>query len=229
MIIFAWRIPGVREIIINTNAVRLANADFCQALKDAGLDIASVTLIAPDAELSDSITRTPGTFEKTVIGAQNLIHSKVHTLFHFVILEQNYRILPEFIHFVYRTFCDGGKNNIPITFSYVAPPLEEIVKNGYVPRFSDAVPFLRRAMDICTELQIPFGANEGLKGLPPCVLDGDRRYFRLLSHLFRRTGSDFVKKPECMECVFCDRCYGVRKYYAAYYGLDEIHPVREEK
>lgn len=220
---------GIRETVVHTNAVRAANADYAAELRAAGLDIAFVTLLAHTAELSDSITRTEGTFRRTVRGGQNLVLTGVHTMLHFVILNENYGILPDFIRFVSDTFRDDARGCVPVTFSYVAPPVEEIMLRGHVPRFTEAAPFLRRALALCDELGVPFGSNEGLKGMPPCVLEGDRRYFRALPPLYRRdTGGEFVKKPECAQCVFDNRCYGVRRFYARRHGLDEIRPVLVE-
>jgi MoaA/NifB/PqqE/SkfB family radical SAM enzyme len=217
---------GIRETVIHTNAVMLANPDLCIALDEAGLDIAYVTMLAENATLSDSITRTEGTFRKTVQGIQNLLlKTDIFTFIHFVITKHNYTNLPEFIEFVDALLTSEAGEKVPITFSYVAPPRPDVIV--HVPRYSEAVPYLKRAMELCTAKGIPFGGNEGLKSLPPCMLGGDERYFRALVPLNRGSAStDYVKKPDCKECC-CDRyCFGVRKIYALNFGLDEIQPIR---
>lgn len=213
---------GVREIVLHTNAVRLADPAYAAALRAAGVDVAYVTILAPDAALSDSITRTVGTFRRTVAGALNLITAGVHTLLHFVIMKENIARMVEFVDFAHRTFCTDSAA-IPITFSYVAPPLPDIIR--HVPRFTDAAPHIRAAMARCRELGIPFGGNEGLKGIPPCALGGDTDYFRFLIPLPSEPSGEFVKKDDCARCRFDNVCFGVRRHYAENYGLDEIHPV----
>jgi len=217
---------GIRETVLHTNAVKLADPAFARTLDTAGLDIAYVTMLASNAKLSDSITRTEGTFRKTVSGVQNLLlHTDIFTFLHFVITKDNYTDLPAFIEFAEKTFISESGEKIPLTFSYVAPPKPDVIT--HVPRYSEAIPYLKRAMDLCEAKGIPFGGNEGLKSLPPCVLEGDQRYFRFLMPLNREsTTTDFVKKPECAECDFDHFCYGVRQIYALSYGLDEFNPIR---
>ncbi len=222
----AAKASGIRETVLHTNAVKLANPDLCRALDDAGLDIAYVTMLAGNAAVSDNITRTDGSFRKTVRGVQNLLlKTDIFTFLHFVITKDNYKTLPEFVDFADRTFTAEDGSKLPITFSYVAPPRPDVIT--HVPRYSEAVSYLKQAMDMCVERGIPFGGNEGLKSLPPCVLDGDKRYFRSLMPLTRETETtDYVKKPECAECDFNRFCYGVRMIYSLNYGLDEINPIR---
>ncbi len=224
--ISAAKDSGIREVVLHTNAVKLADPALARSIDKAGLDIAYVTLLASNARLSDSITRTEGSFRKTVAGILNLLlHTDIFTFIHFVITKDNYTDLPAFVDFTDKTFTSESGEKIPVTFSYVAPPKPDVLT--HVPRYSEAIPYLKRAMDMCDEKGIPFGGNEGLKSLPPCVLGGDPRYFRFLMPLNRdSTTTDFVKKPECSDCCFDRQCYGVRQIYALSYGLDEFNPIR---
>jgi len=216
---------GVRQVEIHTNAVRLADPALCRRLAAAGLDLAFCTLLAPDAALSDSITRTAGTFRKTVAGIQNLLIQGTHAAAHFVIMEDNYRTLPDFVRFCDKTFS-SGKEKLPITFSYVAPRDAAATRDGIVPRYPDALPFLRAALAECSARGIPYCAGEGLKGVPPCVLPEREGYLRQLLPQARNVPQyAFVKKDCCAHCRANDTCFGVRRFYAEYYGLDEINPI----
>ena len=216
---------GLRQVELHTNAVRLADKSLCRDLKNAGLDMAYCTLLATEAKLSDDITRTAGTFRKTVTGIINLMEAGVHTAAHFVIMEDNYRILPGFVKFADENFTYGDKR-LAITFSYVAPRDAKAVSDGIVPRFTNVMPYLDQALRECVSRRIPFCAGEGLKGMPPCVVPFRERYLKQFLPPSRNvTGGAFVKKENCAVCAYDGVCFGVRRYYAGHYGLDEISPV----
>lgn len=218
---------GVRQVEIHTNAMRFTHEQLCRDIRDAGLDLAYCTLLAHYAKASDAITRTEGSFRKTVAGIINLMTHSIRVVVHFVIMGQNYKLLPEFVRFVDSTFT-YGQLRLPITFSYVAPRDEKAMRDGIVPRFSEAVPYLHEAISLCSSLKIPFCAGEGLKGIPQCVIPYRDKYVRqLLPPSCNRYGTAFVKKRECGQCMYDSACFGVRRHYAEFYGLDEIIPVSD--
>ncbi|MBI2402360.1 MAG: radical SAM protein, partial [Gemmatimonadetes bacterium] len=52
---------GIQDVSLMTNAVRLEEPGVAESLRAAGLDRVFVSLHAPDAALSDRLTRAPGT------------------------------------------------------------------------------------------------------------------------------------------------------------------------
>ncbi|MFA6449989.1 MAG: radical SAM protein [bacterium] len=217
---------GVRQTELHTNAVRLSNRDLCARLKTAGLDIAYCTLLAPDAKTSDSITRTEGSFRKTVAGIINMIDCGVNVVIHTVIMGDNYRLMPQLAVFVDEHFAYRGAKP-PINYSYAAPRDAEAMSAGVVPRFADAIPYLEEALAECGARRIPFSAGEGLKGAPPCVIPFREKYLtRYRAPAKNAAGGAFVKNKSCLSCKYDDTCFGVRRHYADYYGLKEIKPVK---
>lgn len=220
---------GVRQVELHTNAVRLSNRELCARLAGEGLDLAYCTLLAPDAAVSDSITRTEGTFRKTVAGILNLLEAGVHVVIHTVVMGDNYALMPALVEFTDRHFSDGPRKT-PLNFSYAAPRDMKAMSDGVVPRFSAAAPHLEAAIRRCGELGVPFAAGEGLKGVPPCVLPFRDKYAASYRPGSKgRPGGAFVKKDSCADCAFDATCFGVRRFYAEYYGLDEIEPVAAAK
>ena len=63
---------GVREVVIETNAILCARPGRAAALVEAGLDGAFVSLHSPDPLVSDRITSAPGTHARTVRGIEAL-------------------------------------------------------------------------------------------------------------------------------------------------------------
>ncbi|MEW6202726.1 MAG: radical SAM protein [bacterium] len=213
---------GIRKVTLETNAVRLADVALCQQLGGAGLDAASVSLHAHTAEMSDKITSAHGTFEKTLRGVFNLIDCNIPVALAFVINTMNYRIIPEFVEFV-----DAQLKNLPIVFFFVAPLCVPLLNKKILPRFSDIKESLKKGINICIERNITFSGVAGICGIPPCILDGDMRYYPDLHKVAAQGGGefDFMKTPECADCSFDKYCYGIRRGYVETYGIDEIHPI----
>ncbi|MEW6201446.1 MAG: radical SAM protein [bacterium] len=212
---------GIPEIWLFTNAVRLADRNYADILAASGLNLALVSLHAHTPELSDLITGTPGAFIKTIQGIHNLLDLGVGVTLSFVINAKNYEYLPEYVNFVYDCF-----GSIPVNFSFVTPIFERTVAEGYMPCYSDAVPFLMAALRGCVEKGIPVHGLEPHWGIPPCMLTDISDYYGHL-HPIRGSGipREFIKKQTCAQCRYDPACHGVRRLYAATYGLDEIKPV----
>ena len=78
---------------------------------------------------------------------------------------------------------------------------------------------------------IGFGGMIGQGGYPPCMLDGEIRYYEgVLDKVFKSDDSSdqFYKPEKCRECSFDAYCLGPRRSYVEHYGEAEIKPFRGE-
>jgi radical SAM protein with 4Fe4S-binding SPASM domain len=69
---------GMRTNLIS-NGYRLADADLAQRLVASGLDSAQISIEGPTAEAHDAVTKTPGSFTKSLQGIRNLRACGIHT------------------------------------------------------------------------------------------------------------------------------------------------------
>ena len=109
----------------------------------------------------------------------------------------------------------------------MAQPISDLVYTWVMPRFDEIKPFVREALDYCLETRLGFGGMIGQGGYPPCMLDGDMRYYAAnLGNIYRSPDHDqqFYKAPGCRECSFDPWCLGVRRLYVETYGDAEIKP-----
>lgn len=211
---------GVLEAAVYTNAMAFADAGYARRAVDAGLDLALVSLHSQTASVSDRITGCAGGYDKTVRGLENLRELGVFTVINYVVNGINYAGTPDFVRFVAGRFPAAALN-----FSYVAPIMEETASAEIVPRFSDAVPLLNEAMDLCDSLGVVAAGLEPHWGVTPCAMgDGRLRYFPILPPLSQQY-SGFVKAASCAECGLDACCPGVRRNYAKLYGTSELKPV----
>lgn len=219
---------GFRCVEIQSNGVKLAERAYAERLVEAGLDKVTVSLHSADPERSDRITRLPRAFEKTLSAIRVVRSLGVETQVAHVVTKSNYRELPDTVRFLREQFPEEG-GSLSICFG-IAQPISDLVYTWVLPRFEEVRPYMRRALDYCLEHDLGFGGMIGQGGYPPCMLDGELRYYeKNLLNVYRSgEGADFHKPERCRECSFDPYCLGVRKDYVETYGDEEIRPFRAD-
>jgi MoaA/NifB/PqqE/SkfB family radical SAM enzyme len=216
---------GFEVIEIQTNGVKCADRAYTEKLVEAGLTKATMSLHSHRPEHSDRITRLPNAFGKTIRAIHHFRELGVETQIAHVITKANYEDLPAFVRFLRSEFPRGGRG-LSICFA-IAQGISDLVYGWVVPTFTEVKPFFREALDFCLENELGFGGMIGQGGYPPCMLDGDLRYYREnLRNVFVSDDwdSQFHKSPRCRECSFDPYCVGPRKSYVETYGDGEIRP-----
>jgi len=92
---------GMRVNLI-TNGIRCARPAYTEALKEAGLDSAQVSLEAADAATHDAITKVPGSFDRSLRGVRNLRAAGIHTHTNTTICPENKHCVIDLVDFA----CD---------------------------------------------------------------------------------------------------------------------------
>jgi molybdenum cofactor biosynthesis enzyme MoaA len=216
------RALGVTQVTLQTNAVRLDRPELAQALAEAGLTRAFVSLHGAEAAVSDSITRTPDTFVRTVQGIRNLLDAGVSVGVGIVFTNENRHQARAIV-----SLLGGPLEGADLTLSVAAPVNDRVDASRVTPRYSSLVPTLREAAYTARELGIRFAGLFGQCGVPPCILEGDPVCFPELEreHPEWSAPQDFVYAPACEACSLYRKCPGVRANYAAVHGTDELHPI----
>lgn len=214
---------GVEEIELVTNAVLLAKREKVQALVDAGLTHAFVSLHAHDEELSLQSTQKVGDFARTVQGVKHLVDAGIQTALNHVITARNYPYLREYVEFVRREF--GGR--VKISFAFVTPQFKALDNIEVMPRLSVVMPYLKRAMYRAVEIGQPFSIGSR-QGIPFCFLDEFRAWsdgWVLSNSALSEDAPQKQRGAVCDDCRFSNHCTGLWRPYAAQYGFDELRPV----
>jgi MoaA/NifB/PqqE/SkfB family radical SAM enzyme len=223
------RALGFRTVEIQTNGVKLEDLAYAERLVDAGLNKATISLHSIDPEQSDRITRLPRAFGKTIAGMHNLRRLGVDTQVAHVLTKANYRELPNFVRYLGREFGGDG-SHLSICLA-IAQGISDLVYDWVIASFTEIKPFVRDALDYCLANDIGFGGMLGQGGYPPCMLDGEMKYYeRVLGHIYKSSdhNAQFHKAERCRECSFDAHCVGVRKAYVECYGDDELRPFRTD-
>ena len=224
---FARSLGAFDVIEMQSNGVKCADVDYASELVAAGLNKVTFSLHSIDPEHSDRITRLPQAFGKTVRSIHNFRHLGVLTQIAHVITKSNYQELPETVRYLRREFpADGGHLSLCLA---IAQGISDLVFQWVIPTFSEIKPYVSNALDFCLETGIGFGGMIGQGGYPPCMLDGDIRYYEgVLDKVFRSedASEQFYKPEKCRECSFDAYCLGPRRAYVEHYGDAEIRPFR---
>jgi len=216
---------GFRTIEMQSNGVKAVDMAYARGLVEAGLNKVTVSLHSIDPEHSDRITRLPGAFAKTVAAMHNFRRLGIRTQVAHVITKSNFEELPGTVRFLRETFPED-EGHLSVCFG-IAQPISDLVYTWVMPTFSEIKPFMREALDYCVDKRLGFGGMIGQGGYPPCMLDGDMRYYaQNLGNIYRSADHDeqFHKAEVCKQCSFDPWCLGVRKLYVETYGDAEIKP-----
>lgn len=220
---------GFRTIEMQSNGVRAADLNYARKLVDAGLNKVTFSLHSIDPEHSDRITRLPGAFPKTLAAMHNFRRLGILTQVAHVITKSNFGELPDTVRFLRETFPED-EGHLSVCFG-IAQPISDLVYTWVMPTFSEIKPFMKQALDYCIETRVGFGGMIGQGGYPPCMLDGDMRYYaQNLGNIYRSADHDeqFHKPEACRECSFDPWCLGVRKLYVETYGDHEVKPFKAD-
>ena len=225
LVAYAKSLSAFEEIEMQSNGVKCADMDYARSLVEAGLSKVTFSLHSVDAERSDQITRLPRAFGKTIESIHNFRELGILTQIAHVLTKANYRELPQTVRYLRREFpAESGHLSICLA---IAQGISDLVFEWVIPTFSEIKPYVSEALDFCLESGVGFGGMIGQGGYPPCMLDGDMRYYNhVLDHVYKSGDSSdqFYKAEKCRECSFDAQCLGPRKSYVEHYGEAEIRP-----
>ncbi len=217
---------GTETVILQTNAVLLNDPSRVQALKDAGLDQAFVSLHSHRPPVLEQLTKRPGVTEKTATGIELLSTLPQGVVVNHLIQKANYRDLPEFIDWLYERFSPEVRHKLLLNLAFIAPIGTDFsdIFDELVPRLSEVKPYLKQALERCLKRNLVFRGLETPCGVPRCILDGDPRFFPSPENVV--SDGDFIKADTCKSCRYDAACFGLREQYVQHYGTGELKAIR---
>jgi len=222
----ALKSAGVKNFMLSTNAVALADPEFCRRAEKA-VDYFTVNFPAADPETYGKATRSVK-FALAAKGLENLkalgAEKKIR-LFH-IIFEDNYRLLPRFADWVIK--------NLPglafVNFTFVRNAGRVKNSRKIVPRYTDAEPFLKLAL---AKLKLK-GVKAVVQNVPLCRLanfEGFSFEFQRWLRGDRILEAGIKKKAKnkaCARCALEPACCGARADYLKIHGNKELKTSAKE-
>ena len=218
----AAREAGVATVLVQTNAVMLADGDLAARLQDAGASVLFVSLHSSRPAVSDRITASPGTHALTLRGIDAALAAGLVVETNFVLSRMNLDEPLAYVRWLRARFEGRIARRV---FSFVAPVGAELHNLALMPRLSEALPPLCEALDECLAKGEPVRVA-GVCGVPLCTLPG---YEHVSDEADNPPGvplaDDRTKPARCASCAHEARCSGFWKKYVELYGGDELVPV----
>ncbi|MCB9665382.1 MAG: radical SAM protein [Alphaproteobacteria bacterium] len=211
---------GFEDVGIQTNATKLDDPAKAQALAEAGLRSAFVSLHGHTAALHDRVLVLEGAFARATVGIDNLLANGVLVRLNHVICRDNAPHVADFARFV----IDRWGSRVAVTWSFVSPIGAALEHLEVIPRILDVRDPLAEALDACVAAGVDVDVP-GLCGLPRCILPAHE-------HLFAEA-QDEVAPPDlptrrkvaaCRTCTRKTSCSGYWSVYLEQYGEDELGP-----
>jgi MoaA/NifB/PqqE/SkfB family radical SAM enzyme len=222
---------GFTEVIVQTNAMRLAYPAYARALVDAGVTEVRVNAKSARADVHDRLSGEQGAHALLVRALENLSSLPVSVTADVLLALSTAGHLDETVSF----FADRGVRRFALWLLYAgdvdAGDAEAAARE--VPRIADVVPALERAHAIADARRLTLVSFH----TPPCTLPAGLRSIwqpaRDLAievvdpggHRFALDASPFEgggHVEACAGCAFRDRCGGPRADYLRLHGAGEF-------
>jgi len=206
---------GFVEVTLETNAIQCAKPGVAERLRDVGVSLAFVSIHSGDPEVSDRITRAPGTHARTVKGVHALLDAGVPVKFNAVMTGEgldHLAGLPDFLH------AEFSRHGAPLRLmlSYPTEPYDPSLFAGILPEPVRLRRVLRAALDRCFALGVQVDGLDGPCGPPLCAHGADRRVVTL--DVVREALPFRRYLPACEGCAVRGACFGVRTHDVSLYG-----------
>jgi cyclic pyranopterin phosphate synthase len=218
-----------QEILVVTNGRRLAYAGYAERLVAVGVTGLTVSIHGPDPRSHDRLVRTPGAFEQTWRGLQNLARLRgagevPRLVTSSVVQKQNLDRLPDLLELLTGVRPDVSVLN-------VVQPLGLAL--DHYRATAVRYPALGRALLAALQGDRPRPAEVVIEGLPWCVTPDLRPWYGQREDIVMRHDQqdlDLVPTrgqvlgPPCEGCTVARLCGGVFEAYLARHGWGEFAP-----
>ncbi len=223
---------GFDEVLLQSNALRLAYPAYVDALVAAGVTEVSVNAKSHRPEVHDALSGREGSHALLVRALGNLRDRGVRIACDVLLTRRTVVDLPETI----RLFASLGASRFLLWLLSASDAEGRAAVEAEVPRIADLHAPLRAASAIADAC----GASLRTMHTPPCtlpadlrdrflpardlrlrVLDPSGRSFPLESSPFE--GGTFL--PGCDACALRGRCHGARADYIRLHGESELVPL----
>jgi len=195
------------------------------------LDALEITLYSADAQTHDALTRAPGSFRQTVIGARAAAAAGREVVLNVPVLRRNREGLERVVALAAKL---GARR---VQFGFPRPvETKEGVEASALARLSDVSPFIRAALNAAARA----GLAASTEGVPFCHLDPEQRkgpdaeedwkrfrvddLDRLEESLDPRRAGARPEAPACRGCRLRESCPRTWALYLALFGGAELAP-----
>jgi MoaA/NifB/PqqE/SkfB family radical SAM enzyme len=215
------RSAGFEHVRIQTHGMHLARPDYCRELVEAGVDEFFVSVAGSDAESHDAITQVTGSFDKTLLGLENLeAFEDVVSITNSVVTTESYRLLPALVERLRHL-----ERLVQMEF-WIYLPMRENDQKKLSARHIDVLPYLKDAIAMLRR----DGRGIEVKNFPECLLGADRGALvnaQPLLFIDPAFWPEFERNGfyQCVHREVCgsEQCLGLNSAYVETFGWEAEH------
>lgn len=225
----AKAVHGMRTMI-QTNAVQLAKPAVLERVVAAAPDRIFVSLHAAEAELSDRITRAPGTWQRTVQGIESALLSGLRVGLNTVVDQLNVDHLPALSRYIAARYVRGVPDNPVESWTLSRPQtyFDRALWRRRLVSMERVGPAVQAAVATLQPLGVVLDVTSGSCGLPPCILaDHPELIWLPTENEVGVADPGYIGHPEgsaCRGCALGPRCQGPGHGYRAAFGEAGLRP-----
>lgn len=223
-----WKELWFKNIEIQSNAILLSNYSYVEELYNLGLNSALISLHSFKSDISDELTQSIWTFDKTLLWINNLLKIWISTGINIVINKKNYKNLLDYLSFI--------KKNIKwfnwLSLSVIVP-WNLAIKNDLLPNYTDLSKYMIEAYNYCIKNKIYF--QNPWCWIPVCFVKDFYKYsleyqnyksWNIYDELIlEKNMSNKIKSEKCRNCILNKYCLWVWKWYVELYWHEELNPI----
>lgn len=220
------------EIQIQSNWQNFSNMEYCIKLIKAWVTEFWPSIHWFKAETHDYLVKTPGWWAKVIKWLQNLKKLNQTIIINSVVTKDNYKEIPALA----KLLCKIWVKQYQFAFVHILWSADKY-KDIVVPKKSDALPYIKKWLDIwkenwviCMTEAIPFCLMQGYEwaiaeyNFMPETTVVDAEY-RTESYTDYRLTEWKIKREECKKCSKNNVCEWPWKEYPEIYGWEEFIPI----
>jgi sulfatase maturation enzyme AslB (radical SAM superfamily) len=213
------------NVQVQTNAIRFSRTKFAETAREAGVDGLFVSYHSADPDISNTMTRAPGTHAKTVAGIRSALAAGVTVTLNCCVVRDNFESLEDHARSVVDQFVTPFPAN-PVQlmeYSHAETAFDvQKAKEGSIP-FELARPHLHAAIRVLTEAGVATTAI-GPCGYPPCLFHGepDLLQANIIESTFESDQRGRAYAEVCQDCTMKPHCLGVRNEYLSQHGTNGL-------
>lgn len=218
------------QVHMNTNAIRLKQAEFTKGLVSRGLHSVLVSLHSVDPEVSDRMTRAPGTHARTVAGLHAALDAGLLVIVNCCVERTNVEGLEAHARWIVRELVDAHPDNPVrmVNYSQPGPYYDDVMHMERMVSVDEARPHVSSAGRILGAAGVLLEIA-GSCGFPSCVASEITELvpwrasetFDAHNRTARSHGAS-----ACASCAARDSCIGPRREYLARYGERGLVPFQ---
>ena len=222
---------GYRRIQMQSHAGRASDPAYAERLVQAGLTAIDIPFYGPTAEVHEAITKTPGSFERTLQGMRNLKQCGVEVCVHVTLFQSNLESLSELVAFwnglnpTAGYVQTSGEVGQPGTYQRVAPS-PSVVGSAFSDAIERAKPQFPLFIVDVAPCHIPDHADRIVRWRGSIEESSSCLVMPYSDWLMTFTGGDSRAQGHvCRDCQVQEACDGLSNESLHLFGESELKPL----